>query len=458
MNSLENNVKDGIPSRSSLLSTCERGLELARSRGADHAELVVDWEREQEASLQKNDLDQLRSSEETTIGVRVIVGGRPGFATTNRADALDEAIDEAIAVARTAPVDPLAHLAAGVPSVDAPDLIDEAIVGLGPEQLARLAVEELRRVRGLDKRLTIDSGAVSATLFARAIASSTGIRAAWRCSQASGYLMGMAADGTEVGSFAYDGDTVRRWADLAPALEIAHQRFVDGALGALGATAGRSFRGAVVLPPSTVAELLLGPLLGMLGADEVRQGRSPFAEKVGQQVAVPGITLTTGGPGLDVHPLAPFDREGVPRTRRNIVDNGVLTGFFYDAKEAAAAGVAPTGDAGGSAGSAPRVSSGVLDMAAGSTPRRELEQGEDAVVVTRWSGSTNPVSGEFSGVVKGGYLVEGGERRPIRETTIAGSVWDALQAVSRISAERETHSGTSRLPWVRVEDVSVTAG
>ncbi len=449
----------GIPSRAGLLGICERGVALATAAGADQAELVVDWEREQEASLQKNDLDQVRTSEETTIGVRVLVGGRPGFATTNRADALAEAVAEAVAVARTAPVDPLAVFAQpGEALPDAPDAIDDEVVGLTPADLAALAMGELRRVRALDPRLTIDSGAISSDLSGRAIASSTGIRAAWRCSGASGYLMGMAAEGDEVGSFAYDGDSVRRWADLPQALEVALQRFVDGATGALGATAGRSFRGAVVLPPATFAELLIHPLLGMLSAHEVRLGRSPLADKVGTAVAVPGLQLRAGGAGLPTHPMAPFDREGVARQARNIVENGVLKGFFYDAKEAAAAGRAPTGDAGGSADAPPRCAAGAVSVAPGTVSQAALVAAGPAVVVTRWSGAADPVSGDFSGVVKGGFLIEDGVQRPIRETTIAGNVWTALGAISALSRERQTFYGTARYPWARVDDISITAG
>ncbi|RMF23985.1 MAG: TldD/PmbA family protein, partial [Deltaproteobacteria bacterium] len=71
---------------------------------------------------------------------------------------------------------------------------------------------------------------------------------------------------------------------------------------------------------------------------------------------------------------------------------------------------------------------------------------------------TNPVTGEFSGVVKNGFLHEGGSRRPINETLIAGNLFDCLLHVSAVSRERRRIDGSDLLPAVRLEGVSVTAG
>jgi PmbA protein len=61
-------------------------------------------------------------------------------------------------------------------------------------------------------------------------------------------------------------------------------------------------------------------------------------------------------------------------------------------------------------------------------------------------------------VVKGGFLVRDGERRPIHETTIAGNLWTCLNNVSACSSDVMRRYGTRAWPAVRVEDVSITAG
>jgi PmbA protein len=170
------------------------------------------------------------------------------------------------------------------------------------------------------------------------------------------------------------------------------------------------------------------------------------------------LTIFEEGLGLPGHRLAPFDREGAPRNRRPIIEDGIMTGVLLDRYEATATGVSSTGSALGSPSSAPRPGAVALSVPAGDTPEADLIAAQKCVVVTRFSGSTNPVTGDFSGVVKGGFLVDGGDRRPIKETTISGNVYSALKEITGISSERRLMYGQQLMPTFRIADVSITAG
>ncbi|MFS8836520.1 TldD/PmbA family protein, partial [Synechococcus sp. WC101] len=245
--------------------------------------------------------------------------------------------------------------------------------------------------------------------------------------------------------------------DLVPALERAFERFVQKCVGALGATEGESFRGPIVLPPDVVEEFL-GDLLFVLGADAVRKGKSPLAQKMGSLIASPLLTLVSEGLGLPGYPIEPFDREGIPRQITPLIHEGILCNFMYNSYEGRAAGIPSNGHATGGAGSLPGVGPACLSVAPGTTPLSELYAMERGIIVTRLSGSSNPITGDFSGVVKGGFLVKGGEKRPILETTIAGNLYDCLRNISAISQEVTVFNGTTAFPALRIEDVSVTAG
>jgi len=444
--------------RRALLALCDRGVQAALDAGAEEAEVYAEATAEVEVSLAKNDLDQVRVSDEVSFGVRVFVGGRLGFATANDPGAVVATARDAIAVAQASPVHPGAGLPAARSLEELPDAVDDALLAVETGELAKMAVDLLAWTRGRDPRVTVDTGGVAVAHAVRAISASTGVRAAWGSAAGSGHMFGMALDGDAVGSFAYDGDAVRTLAELRPRLESAFDRFVRAATGALGATAGESFRGPIVLPPEAVEDVLIGPLLGNLVGDAVRQGRSALAGRLGERIASPGFTLTEGGRGLAGYPLCPFDREGQPRVSMPLVEDGFLRGFMYDGREAMAAGVESTGHAQGGATSLPRVGAAALELATGVVPVTELERMERGVIVTRFSGSTDPVSGDFSGVVKGGFLVRDGERRAIHETTIAGNLWDCLKNVSARADAAEVRYGSRAWPALRVEDVSITAG
>ena len=441
-----------------LLERCHQAVAAARKAGAGQAEVFASRGRETEVSVEKNDLNMVRVVDETTLGLRVIVDGKVGFATTNRPDDLQGLVDEALAVARSGEPDP--H--AGLPDPEAlPDLVprlDQGLAEVEPEALVAMTVELMREALARDSRLTVDGGAIGLEHEARAIASSTGVAGTWLASGATGYLMGMAIDGDEVGSFAYDGDAVQDLASLRPSLSAAFARFVDKAVGALGAGKGESFRGSVFLPADVVGGFFLDTLVSVLKADGVRKGRSPMAGKLGELIASPLLNLTEGGAGLSGYPLAPFDREGLPRRRTPLVEGGVLKAFLYDSYEARAAGARSTANALGGAASLPTLGAACVELGAGETPADELAAMERGVIVTRFSGTHDGVSGDFSGVVKGGFLVRDGERRPIKETTISGNVYEALKQVSGVSRERSTFYGTRCYPSVRLEDLSVTAG
>lgn len=441
-----------------LLSMCEQGVQAALKAGADQAEVFATSHTESEASLEKNDLNQTSRVEETTFGIRVIKGGAVGFCTSNQPDALDTAASEAVALAKLSPSDPLNGLPEGGEVARSAPAVDPALLQISVPELTEMCMDLLEETRALDSRLTIDSGSLSIAHGTQAIASSTGIRAAFEGARAGGYLFGMCVDGDTVGSFSYDGDTTRKADDLLPLLKAAFRRFADKCAGALGAQHGESFRGTVILPPDTVQEFLIGNLMGVLGANTVRMGNSPFAGKVGQKIASPLFNLTEEGPGLSQFPMAPFDREGCLRQRTPLISEGVLNGFLYNAYEARAAGKVSTGHASGGAASMPSVGASSLSLAAGKTTLTDLMTVDQAIVVTRFSGSTNPVTGDFSGVIKGGFWLKDGERTAIEETTMAGNLYDCLQNISAVSQERRVMNGSVSMPTIRIEDVSVTAG
>ncbi len=453
-----------MSSQNMLLEHCERAMAAALAAGADEAEVIADAGRSVEVAIQKNDLEQVRSADEVTYGVRVRVGDRLGFATGNQASGLRALGEEAVLIAKSSPPEPGLRLPKLSGDLFAPDAVDPELLRLlepeGRAELCALATRTLRRALAADRRMTIDTGELSVSELQRVLVSSTGGRRAWRGAEASGGLFGMALDGAEVGSFAYDGDRRRQWAELEPALERATDRFVRKCVGALGGLPGESFRGTILVPADCVSELLLDSLTELLGADAVRQGRSPLGDRLGQAIAAAGFSLTEAGAGLAGFGLAPFDREGVERRALPLIDDGVLRAILFDGAEAcrsSSPGQQSTGHAQGGAASPPMVGPAALSVAAGSTPWAELCAVERAVLVTRFSGTVEPSSGDLSGVVKGGFLVRDGVARPVAETTISGNLYEALRNISGISAERELLGGTSLLPGLRIEDISITA-
>ncbi len=446
-----------------LLQRCELLVEEAKRAGADEAEAAMALSRSTETHIENNDIHTVQSSEEATFGLRVLVGSSLGFVTANDTDPglLRSRAAEAVAQASVTPADDFNGLPSPLPLTAVEGLYDDAIAQLDATYTTETTAKLIDRIRSRDQRVRIDSGSVRASVATVALASSTGIRCSERSSSLDGYLFGMAVDGSEVASFDYDGESSRALAPFESSLELAADRFVDKCLAGLGAGSGESFKGTVLLAPEAVAEFLLPTLVGALCADVVRKGRSPLAGKLDSTIAWPGFSLIDDGSLAGGVASSAFDREGLPVRRRVIIDGGTLKSYLYNHYEARAAGgdIRSTGHASGSVSSLPGIGPTHLEVAAGETPAAQLlSSSEKAVIANRFSGSTNPVTGDFSGVVKNGFFVCGGEKRPVKEILMAGNLFSMLEGISTASIERRTIGGARLVPTLRLEEISITAG
>ena len=142
-----------------------------------------------------------------------------------------------------------------------------------------------------------------------------------------------------------------------------------------------------------------------------------------------------------------------------LVGDGILHHFLYDGKTALRAGKRPTGHAEGSARSPPGIGTTNLRVSPGDRSDDELLRDlGNGLLIGRFSGNVDEVSGDFSGVAKGSFLVKNGRKMaPVQETLIAGNVYELF---SRVLARGHTlhRNMTTECPFVLVDGVTVTAG
>lgn len=448
----------------SILDVCDRLVAASRKKGAHAAEAVATWAKHAETSLENDDVHTVHSTEEVTFGLRVMIDRRLGFVTSNRVDgpSLDAVAAEACAQARAMPEDPWNDLPRPRTVSPQSNLWDSRVADLGVDATTERAVALLDRVKARDARVRIDSGSVSASLHRSAIVSTAGIRVVESSTSVDGQLFGMAVDGDTVASFDYDGYSARSVVLYDQQSDALADRFAEKCLSGLATEAGQSFKGFVLLSPDAVGELLLPSLCGAIGADTVRKGKSPLASKLGQSVASGAFTLIDDPTRPSGGASSSFDREGVPTSRITLVDRGVLNLFLFNHYEACAAGDnrQSTGHASGGASSLPGISPHQLEISAGATGVDALSDtgGRPVLLVGRYSGSTNPVTGDFSGVAKNSAILERGRKRFVRETAIAGNVYEALRTIAGVSSERRLVGGVHLLPFLLLDGISVTAG
>jgi PmbA protein len=186
----------------------------------------------------------------------------------------------------------------------------------------------------------------------------------------------------------------------------------------------------------TVAASFVGFIGGVLCADAVQRGRSPFAGRLGDDIASAVLTLTDDALDPEGPASAPFDGEGTPHRRTPLIEGGRLATYLHDSYTARREGdgQASTGNA-ARAGyrSAPAVSTSNLVIAEGERTLDELlAEAADGVYVTEVAGlhsGVNPVSGTFSVGASGRRIANGALAAPLTEFTIASDLPKMLTAV-----------------------------
>jgi PmbA protein len=431
------------------------------AKSGEELEVYVSRGVETDVRAYEGEVESLSSAASAGVGIRVVVGGRQGFAY---AGTLEETVlRQTLADARDNATFATADEHVGLPRPDgvAPaslDLWDEELLRTSSAVKVEMALELERRARGADARVRQVAFADYGDMAAEAaVATSMGITATARrtvCSVAVEAIAGADADSqTGVGFSAARGPG---GVDLDGAVADA----VERATRMLGATKARSGRCAVVLDPR-VTSTLLAVVSSALSGESVTKGRSFFADRLGEDVAVPSLVLVDDPTDPRAFGASTHDAEGLACRRNVLIENGVLRGFVFDTTAARRAGVASTASAvrGGYA-TTPVAGCRALLLSPGTLSAREIlaEVGEALFVqsITGVHSGVNPVSGDFSVGAEGLMVRNGVLAEPVREVTIASTLQRMLQSVLHIGSDVEWLPGIAAGQTLAIDGMALS--
>ena len=400
---------------------------VADAKGDEQIEVHVSRQNETDIRTYQGEIEHFVSAQSAGVSVRVIKDGRTG---TSHAGTLDEtALREVLAEAREnatfAGVDEWAGLADpdGV-AVVPQELWDEVLAAFPTEKKIDIALELERRAVAADPRLRIDSSNYADGASEDAFASTKGIRGSYRSNSCYASVEVLADD---------NGETQTGWSyalgknpgefDLQDAATKAAQR----ATRLLGAVKPKSQRTTVVLDPMVTAQFL-GIIGSTLNGEAVVKGRSMFANRLGETVASPLITLIDDPTDSRAYTAAELDSDGLAARRNVLINGGQLMMFVHSAYSARRAGTKSTGNAVGSG-----VGCLALQLVPGTQSQEQLIAGiTEGVLIDSVQGlhsGVNPISGDFSTGATGLMIRNGRTAEPVREFTIASTLQRMLQDV-----------------------------
>jgi PmbA protein len=444
---------------SELLAVAERIV--GQARAGEQVEVYLGRSHHTEVKVFDGAVESLSSADTQGVGVRVIVDGRQGFAyAASLEDSIvAETLDEARDNAAFGTVDEYLGLVEpdGVEPVEL-NLYREELAQFPADRKVEMALELERAVKAADPRIRgVEMAEYGDSVGESAIASTTGVRAASRRSSCSIVASAMAGEGTE--TMTGSGYSVARTPeelDMAKAVKDASEK----ATRLLGARKPASHRLTVLLDPS-VSSSFLGLLSSGLSASSVIKGRSLFAGREGEAVAVPFLTLVDDPTEPQAWGAGRFDAEGLASRRNVLIQDGVLQGFLHNSYTGRRCCVPSTASAvRGGYRSTPGVGSRALSLTPGDRSQEQLmaDVGTGLLVqsVTGLHSGANPVSGDFSVGVEGLLFKGGAPAEPVREATIASTLQRMLLDLIAVGGDLEWLPGGAAGMTLVIGDVQLS--
>jgi PmbA protein len=418
------------------------GLRTAEKLGADAAKLSFHHGESLDCAFESGRLKSAGSRETIGYAVQVLAAGRVATTSGNVADDVDLMVERAVTLAKAGSA---AHFSAYPHAAPHQQVAtySERTLSLSREQMIRVCQGIVDRLRKRDADLDIQAHC------GRREAESILVTSGGVCHENRDTHWSLGAGiqrtrGTDM-MFAHSG---RSWLDMNDLFDPEYigdqiETDLDRAENEAPPPRGET---VVYLPPSAVGMMLSPVIMGINGRN-VAKGTSPLKDKLQQQAFAQNLTLVDN-PHIDYCPgAAEIDGDGIPTNRCKLIENGVINMFLYDLDSAGLAGTTPTGHSGCSPYAA--------ELLPGDTPSTDLLASiEDGLYIKSLLGfgQSNIANGDFSSNVALGFRIRNGEiTGRVKNTMVAGNIFDVLKADVSLSADRDP---VNRMPHMVLRGIS----
>jgi PmbA protein len=433
--------------RKERMELAEWAASTALKFGADQSDAAVSAGRETEIEYRSGRLDRIAESTRRSLSLALYVKGRYSSQSTNdlRKDGLKTFIREAVENTTVLSPDAFRGLPDPrfYPKGRPPKLTlrDPAFDAVEPADRIRLASAVEAAASARSDRIISTTAGYSDSLWETARAHSSGF-----VGETEGTEFWLSAEVTlddPAGGRPEDwaGAGSRFLADLPPPESVGIEA-ARRALAKLGQGKLDSGKYTMVVE-NRVVRRLLGTVWQALSAGAINQKRSFLDGMIGKRIASPLLTVTDDPFIEKGFGSRWFDGEGLAASKRVIVEDGVLKGYYVDVYYGRKMGWDPD--------------SGSTSNLIFKTGERSLEgmirDVQRGILVNGFiGGNSNPTTGDFSFGIMGGLIENGAVTRPVHEMNVTGNAKDFWNGLSEIGSDPYPYSSW-RTPSMRFEAV-----
>ena len=423
-------------------------LDYARARGATATEVDVSEGFGQSVGVRHREVETIEYNRDKGLGITVYLGQQRGYASSSdfsRA-AVEAAVDAAISIARFTAADPFA----GLPEEHllAKQFTDPQLYypwGVSVEEAIKIARRCEEAAFDVSPMIKNSEGANVSTQQSHFISANS-----------LGFMGGYSSTRHSVSCsvIAGEGDGMQRddwYISRRDASELADPEEVGDycarrALARLGARKIKTCT-TPVLFEAPIAATLMGNFVYAASGGSLYRKSSFLLDSLGKQIFSRNVNISERPHLAKAMGSSPFDDDGVATREREVVEGGVLQGYFLGTYSARKLGLPTTANAGGSHNlilrPGPRNFEGML---------RLMDRG---LLVTELLGQgVNYVNGDYSRGAAGFWVENGRIKHAVEEITIAGNLRDMFQQIVDVGSDVLTrgakHTGSILIEKMKV--------
>ena len=401
-------------------------LRQAVERGAAAAETEVSESIGQSVTVRQNEVETIEYTRDKGLGITVYIGKQRGHSSTTdlSAQALRDAIDKALTIARYTAADDCAGLAD--PSLLARDIPDLDLFhpwGVSVDRAIELARACEAAAFAVDPRISNSEGAsVGANESHFIYANTLGFMAGYASSRH--HISCAVIAGKDDAMQRDDWYTSARDPDLLDRPELVGDTAGRRALNRLGSRKIGTVQVPVVFE-APLATGLLGHFVSAVSGGNLYRKASFLLDAQGKQVFAPQIKIAERPHVPKGLASSAFDDEGVATHTRDVVAGGILQGYFLGTYSGRKLGMASTGNAGGNHNL-------TLESGAANLDQLLRDMGRGLLVTELLGMGVNTVTGDYSRGAAGFWVENGAIAYPVQEVTIASNLKDMFRAIAAV--------------------------
>ncbi len=423
-------------------------------RVAEEAEVFMVSSEETPVQFEANRLKHIQSKQSRSVALRIIKGGKIGYAATTKLDDSQELVNMAVETAEFGM--PARFEFPSLSSYPQVEIFDSDVASISIEEMVKLGEELVSQVTRHTPDIVCEAGVTKAVVSVRII-NSRGGKTDYKKSVFSLGVEGTLIRGTDMLFVGESQNSCHPLLEPRAVTEVVLQQLELAKN--LASVPSRQL--PVVFTPRGVASALISPLMAAFNGKTVLEGASPIGNRLGEPVFDKKLWLWDD-PTVAYRPGSrPSDDEGIPSQCTPLIEQGTVANFLYDLQTAALAHTRSTGNGSRGHGRLPTPSPSAFIIGPGDTTFDEMVQDiKEGLVIEQLmgAGQGNILGGDFSGNVLLGYKVESGKIvGRVKDTMVSGNVYQILKKIMAIGSDAQWVGSFLKTPPLYCPSVSVAS-